>query len=294
MSKLFFVLLNTILVFSVFGQTQHIVLAPDSNRYLSLLRSELSKDSTFPNSVSKHNIWVAHYYLDNDTTFFLPALRNAIAFDPFSECDGYTNPPWKRRKPLFDSILEAMMVPVCKTAYSSLDSGLMRELDTIKRDDLLYRTSSADKPWVEGNGDKWTLQNILDSINQKKISQIIDRVGYPGKSLVSYKYWGVAVSVIQHASLHYQEKYLPAIRLAVKNLEVNRTWLPMLIDRINMRKGIPQVYGTQSIWNDERKRLELYTTENLENIDKTRSNYGLGPLNTYMKSNSIFFPTDAK
>jgi hypothetical protein len=51
--------------------------------------------------------------------------------------------------------------------------------------------------------------------------------------------------VFQHNSLEQQEKFLPQLEEAVRNGDIAPMYLAMLKDRIDVREGRPQKYGTQ-------------------------------------------------
>ena len=130
-------------------------------------------------------------------------------------------------------------------------------------------------------------QNLLDSGNIQQIEKIIARYGYPGNSIVGIDLSDVAFIVIQHASLEKQEKYFPVIEQAVKKRELDKNNLPYMVDRIRMRKDLPQLYGTQVIWNNKKAKFELYPVEDIKNVDKRRYKFNLPDLKYYLKEYNI-------
>ena len=52
--------------------------------------------------------------------------------------------------------------------------------------------------------------------------------------------------VFQHNPLEQQKEFLPQLEEAVRNGDIAPMYLAMLKDRINVREGRPQKYGTQS------------------------------------------------
>jgi hypothetical protein len=52
-------------------------------------------------------------------------------------------------------------------------------------------------------------------------------------------------STLQHSNIKNQEKYLPIIRQAYKNGEIDSGKLALLEDRVAIRQGKRQIYGTQ-------------------------------------------------
>lgn len=54
-------------------------------------------------------------------------------------------------------------------------------------------------------------------------------------------------------------------------------------DRILMRKGKNQIYGTQLVYNNSSGQWELYPLENMDEVDEKRLEAGLIPLGEYLK-----------
>jgi hypothetical protein len=63
-------------------------------------------------------------------------------------------------------------------------------------------------------------QDSLDSINLKRVAIILDSMGYPKRSAFGDSAGLATFFVIQHASQHYQEKYLPLFEQAARNNEI--------------------------------------------------------------------------
>lgn len=132
-----------------------------------------------------------------------------------------------------------------KTEISTLNLQLKEKLKKIYEDDQKYRGDSAYNFNIEQYEVMSFKQRILDSINLGKIKEIIDQYGYPGKSLVGDNEM-TAFYVIQHSpDLKIRELFLPDIKKAVKNKEVSKLALIMLLDRIYMEKYNTQIWGTQ-------------------------------------------------
>jgi uncharacterized protein DUF6624 len=126
-------------------------------------------------------------------------------------------------------------------------------------------------------------QNDLDSKNRQRLDEIVQQYGWPKRSVFGEEASGVAFSVVQHAELDYQKKYLPLIKEAVAQKEARESDLAMLEDRILTREGKSQIYGTQVRLNQKTELMELYPIENEESVDARRAAVGLEPLAQYLK-----------
>ncbi len=133
----------------------------------------------------------------------------------------------------------------------------------------------------------------IDAENQKQVTAIIDKYGWPGKSMVGMQAATAAFLVIQHAPKEIMEKYLPIMREAAAKGEASNNHLAMMEDRVRMNKGLPQLYGSQLQMNPETKQWELYKIEDEANVDKRRAAMGLGPIKDYLKSMGVEYTPPA-
>ncbi len=86
---------------------------------------------------------------------------------------------------------------------------------------------------------------MTDSLNLVLVSTILSQYGFPSRELVG-DFGNQAVwLVFQHAQLDYQKRFLPQLETAVARGDIAPLYLAMLRDRIDVREGRPQRYGTQ-------------------------------------------------
>ncbi len=93
-------------------------------------------------------------------------------------------------------------------------------------------------------------QELLDEQNYRFVDSLIERFGYPGKSLVSDTTSDVAWHIIQHSP--HIEKHYKLIKKAARQGEIPLSLYAKMKDRKLLQRGKKQVYGTQS---------ESFTTE---------------------------------
>ena len=78
------------------------------------------------------------------------------------------------------------------------------------------------------------------------VNEVLSECGFPRKSQVG-EFGLLAVwLVFQHNPLERQERFLPQLEEAVRRGDIAPMYLAMLKDRIDIREGRPQKYGTQS------------------------------------------------
>ncbi|MFD2937492.1 DUF6624 domain-containing protein [Spirosoma flavum] len=129
----------------------------------------------------------------------------------------------------------------------------------------------------------WEQMRQADSINLSKIERIISQYGYPGKSLVGEKQNETAWLVIQHAPLAVQEKYLPLLQQAAAKGQLAKARVALTVDRIRVRNGQKQLYGSQVHLDASGKAVGFEPIEDEVNVDRRRAEVGLSPLVTYAK-----------
>ena len=89
----------------------------------------------------------------------------------------------------------------------------------------------------------WNVINKQDSINLVKVERIIEKYGYPGKSMVGEPTNKAVWYVIQHSKKI--SNYFDLIKTAGKQGEIPMTLVAMMEDRKLMYEGKEQIYGTQ-------------------------------------------------
>lgn len=167
------------------------------------------------------------------------------------------------------------------------DKPLVSILDTIYKEDQTYRREIKgieEKYGRESEEMKKQFKLILekDSINLIKVQKILDERGWLGTDLIGVQGNSTLFLVIQHSPLEVQEKYLQMMREAVSKGNARARSLALLEDRVALRKGERQIYGSQ-IGRDQ-VTGEYYVSPLIDpdNVDKRRSEVGLGKLEDYV------------
>ena len=154
--------------------------------------------------------------------------------------------------------------------------ALCAEILAIADRDQIARYDALNHPEDKSLND---VMKQVDGENLKRLEPIIAANGWPGRSLVGRKASGGAWAVIQHADLETQKKYLPLMTKAADAGEVSWGLLATTIDRIQVREGKPQTYGTQ--FHQVNGELVPEAIEDEAHVDDRRKKVGLGPLAEY-------------
>ena len=124
--------------------------------------------------------------------------------------------------------------------------------------------------------------NYVDSCLQIQVISIIEKYGWPGKSLVGSLGNQAVFLVIQHADSAVQEKYFPLLQQSVEDGESRGSEMAMMQDRILMREGKKQIYGSQVVLNKTGGQ-EFYPIEDEKNVNLKRAKVGIPPIEEYEK-----------
>lgn len=110
---------------------------------------------------------------------------------------------------------------------------------------------------------------------QSELDDLVARCGWPTTSGYGDKAPQYAAFIVQHADLPYQEKYLPMMQAAADAKELAPRHVAMVVDRILMRKDLPQRYGSQLTSKGD--KLVVYPIEDPNHVDERRSAVGMVP-----------------
>ena len=172
-------------------------------------------------------------------------------------------------------------------AEKDLDKPLVAILDTIYLEDQTYRKQLREIEAKYGRQSDemkahWQLIHEKDSINLVKIKKILDERGWLGPKIIGNQGNSTLFLVIQHSDLEAQEEYLPMMRDAVKKGNANPGNLALLEDRVALRKGEKQIYGSQVGRDPETGEYYVLPLIDPDNVDKRRAEVGLGKIQDYI------------
>jgi len=196
-----------------------------------------------------------------------------------------------REERRYKSIIDKLQKKVDEIE-ANYDKPLQKELLEIFKDDQEIRNQyiSAQKKYGYQGKETDSLGKIMilkDSLNLIKIVKILDEKGWVGKDTVGQQANQTFFLVIQHSDLKVQQKYLPMMREAVKKGNANSGSLALLEDRIALREGRKQIYGSQIGTNPVTKTQYVLPLDDPDNVDKRRTEVGLGTLADYVKNWNI-------
>lgn len=124
----------------------------------------------------------------------------------------------------------------------------------------------------------------IDKENTAWIKGVIEKDGWPGKSLVGDDGALAVFLLVQHADrdVDFQEQCLDLMKAAAEKGEARKDHVAYLTDRVLVARGKKQLYGTQFIQSGD--GFGPQPIEDEAHVDDRRKALGLPPLAEYAKS----------
>jgi len=198
-------------------------------------------------------------------------------------------------------VLLLLVSIACNTKSQNKDTEVIVEdkvdivamLDTIfttEQEPISLRDSYIEKYGVDSK-EAQEQQHIYEQnhiINERKVREILDNDGWPDIAVIGERGNRTICNVIQHADNEVRIQYLPMMKKAVKDGNLNPQLLVRAEDRIATERGDLQIYGGQMKYYPETKSFNVWPVYDPVNIDKRRAEIGLGPIAEFLKARFDF------
>ena len=197
---------------------------------------------------------------------------------------GLSSHHWDMRAAFLAVVLSLALASVV-VAQAPRDTALARELlarghtDQAIRDTMVKRLQAGQ-----------TLDSLfgvrmlaIDSANTAWLKTVVDRHGWPGRSLVGAEAANSAFLIVQHAVFDtaFQSRALALMERAAASGDVPGVDVATLGDRLAVQRGQPQRYGTQAKLRDG--RIVLDPIADSAHVDERRAALGMPPLKEYVR-----------
>jgi plasmid maintenance system killer protein len=215
--------------------------------------------------------------------FFTPYYDQMIKDSDFRNL--YQDPRWQK---ICDRLKKT------KTKFeSNLNQNLVKELDSIRKSDQIDRLKALEYEKKYGGQSEeakgqWKIVEHKDKNDLDKVISIIGKNNWPGIQEIGFEGNQTIFLVIQHADLKTQQTFLPMMQKAVSQGNAMTKDYAYLVDRVALREGKKQIYGSQLV-RDSKTGKMLYPAplSDPETVDVRREKVGLEPMATYLQQNSL-------
>lgn len=160
------------------------------------------------------------------------------------------------------------------------DTALAEELAAMAQEDQEVR-----QRWTMDQGSE-AIRSEIRQMSLKhvaRLEQIIATHGWPGISLVGFNGMNQAWLLAQHGGQEFLERTLPSMYEAVKRGELDESLYGTSLDRVLIRQGRKQMYGTQFDVDPAIGRCEPKPMDDPEHVDERRVRSGMTTLKEYTK-----------
>lgn len=201
-----------------------------------------------------------------------------------------------------------LLLALAAVGFARLEDKQKDDSAKLKRDDALRQEllrmmkedQDARKEVIEaapGESPAFRKMIEIDRKNTARMKEILDKQGWPGKSLVGDDGAHAAWLLVQHADKDhdFQKRCLKLLARAAKAGEASAADHAYLTDRVLVAEKKKQLYGTQFRTVDG--KMEPYPIEDEKNVDRRRKEVGLPSLAEYRKTLEKVYqskPTDKK
>jgi VWFA-related protein len=118
----------------------------------------------------------------------------------------------------------------------------------------------------------------------ERICQILNSSAWPGKSLVGEEAASAWISLVKtYTSVPQQLDLLPIVSAGLNSGEIAKdSDLASFVDRLRLRVGQPQLFGTQL--TEQNGFIVLYPLQSDQNVDGFRKEFGMDPLKDHLRA----------
>lgn len=133
--------------------------------------------------------------------------------------------------------------------------------------------------------------NKVDAQTEARLAEIMREHGWPGLDMVGLDGTGAASTMLQHVNAEIQKNALPLVEAAFRAGNAMGPNYAMLVDRVRLSEGRPQLYGTAAKPFTHEGEVVFQPIEDEAEVDARRSEVGLIPLAEYRElMKRLYFP----
>src|ERR1043165_8222933 len=217
---------------------------------------------------------------------FVQLLKVALLYD-YTDYTGLTNDAAFQSlhgDDRWTAVTELVKMNIGKSD-ARLNSAVVILLDSVYRNHHSYRLEEVSVRNQYGADSKQLLdlKKVIrrkDSVNLTIVKDVLDKYGWLGRDVAGFiGNYSIAL-IMQHADLAVQEKYLGMMRDAFKAGNIEPYDYALLEDRIALRQGKKQLYG--SVIVNAGGKSYIAPVQDPENLEKRRKALGLRSMNEYL------------
>ena len=203
--------------------------------------------------------------------------QGLLAKDYYADENGLIREIVVRSPDLEDQLLDIQVQDLAERAWEKVT---LIDVDCDIQEKILEQVYEIDQG--ARTGGPYNMQDA-DSVCLQAVMSLIDKCGFPSKEEVGETGMSAIFLVFQHSEAGIMAYFYPQLMEAVERGDIRMTSMALMQDRMLMRHGLRQYYGSQ-ISNGA-----LYPVHDSANLNKRREAIGLQPIEDYLKRWDIEF-----
>lgn len=203
--------------------------------------------------------------------------QGLLAKDYYVDESGLVKEIVLRSPDLEDQLLE---IQVQDLAAKEWEKIVLIDVDCNMQEQILEQVYEIDQG--ARTGGPYNMQDA-DSVCLQAVMSLIDKCGFPSKEEVGETGMSAIFLVFQHSEAGIMAYFYPQLMEAVDRGDIRMTSMALMQDRMLMRHGLRQYYGSQISDGG------LYPVHDPANLNKRREAIGLQPIEDYLKRWDIEF-----
>lgn len=130
----------------------------------------------------------------------------------------------------------------------------------------------------------WKTIRYKDSVNILRLKRVLDSYGWLGPDKIGDQGSTTLYLVLGNSDLKTQEKYLPLMIEAVNQNKAPKSQLAHIEDKVDLKQGQRQKYGTQIGTNQKTGASFVFPLTDPDKVDELRKEAGLESMADYVKN----------
>lgn len=179
---------------------------------------------------------------------------------------------------LFSSIFVACSNNLAQTHEDEIPyDSISKVIRAIGIDDQAIRQKYVDSISHDNPRRHYFVNKIkqVDSVNMATVTLILQKYGWPPQSKIGHEAADDLFYIIQHSKTEVMELYFLQLKKLAAQGEASRVNAAMMEDRLRLRKGLKQIYGSQvSTALDANHTRLVWPIENPSQVDSLRKSVG--------------------
>lgn len=191
------------------------------------------------------------------------------------------------KKHLFLSISIFFIISIPSYSQNQPNSDFKEEVKTIE--ELTIKSLKLRQQVNPESEDQDLIKEmkVLDSTLLHKVTIFLNEYGWKSKKEIGELANMGLFLAIQHSSKEEMESFKEIVEKAYQEDKIEKSSYALYIDRLKVRNGLPQIYGTQYYYDEKSASLRFNEIEDFENVNKRRRKVGLNRIEKYAKQNNI-------